>query len=337
MKKRNSFFDISEERLREVFDKPFRYKQILQWIFEKHVTDFREMSNLPLALREKLFSEFSIIALSEKNVEVSNDKGTKKYLFETEDGLFVETVYMKYEKRVTLCVSTQIGCKMGCKFCATGAQGFTRNLTTGEILSQILYFPDMTNIVFMGMGEPLDNFENFTKVLKLLNDEKYGNIGARRITISTAGIPEKIKALANLGKQFGLSLSLHASTDEKRNQIMPINRNYNIDKLFDALLYYKNKTNADLTLEYILIKDINMTKKDAMNLIALAKKLKAKINFIPYNEHPFAKYKTPTNKEIAIFLSYFEKSGLFYFVRDSRGKDISAACGQLAGTKKEGK
>lgn len=285
-------------------------------------------------MRNKLSKKYSILSLREEKAENSSIDDTKKILFKTSDNKFVESVLMNYSNRKTLCLSTQIGCKMNCAFCATGAMGFTRNLKASEILSQILYFPDLTNIVFMGMGEPLDNFDNLKKSLDFLNEEKYYNMGARRITISTVGIPDKIKKLADLKKQFKLSWSLHSTKNKIRKDLIPISKSHNIESIINSIQYYKKLTNAEITIEFILIKNINMDKKEAKNLIKIAKKLNAKINFIPYNEHKFADFKKPTKKEINKFTNLIEKAKIFYTVRNSKGKDISAACGQLSAKKR---
>ncbi len=332
---KKNIFDIKEKELNSYFKMDFRYDQIFNWVLNKKVHDFSRMTNLPKSLREELSNKLNIINLDIEDIEKSKDKQTQKYLFRTNDDKFVETVYMKYDNRNTACISTQVGCKRNCRFCATGAIGFERNLKTSEIISQILNLPEVTNIVFMGMGEPLDNYENLVSSLNFLNNSRYMNMGARRITISTIGIPDKIKKLSHLDKQFGLSWSLHTTVDSIRKELMPSTKNYDMDKLINAFRYYKQLTNADLTIEFILIKDINMNKKEALNLYDISKKLNAKVNFIPYNEHRHADYRKPDSDEINKFLDYFSHKDIFYSVRNSKGQNISAACGQLSGRNKE--
>ncbi|TYB31606.1 MAG: 23S rRNA (adenine(2503)-C(2))-methyltransferase RlmN [Candidatus Mcinerneyibacterium aminivorans] len=330
-----NIFDLDKSDLKNYFKKDFRYDQIFSWVLDRNVYDFKKMTNLPKSLRKELDKSLGIINLQKEKVEVSKDSNTEKYLFKTEDGSYIESVYMRYENRNTACISTQIGCKRKCKFCATGAVGYKRNLKPSEILSQILFLPDVTNIVFMGMGEPLDNYDNLVRALNFINDEIYMNMGARRITISTIGIPSKVKQLAKLKKQFGLSWSLHTTMNDLRKKLMPSTRNYGIDDLLNSFKYYKDETNADITIEFILIKNINMNRKEATNLYKISKKLNAKINFIPYNEHRYANYKKPNKTEINNFVKFFQDKGVFYSIRDSKGQNISAACGQLSGKTKE--
>ncbi len=313
----------------------YRYNQIREWICKKHVADFRKMGNLPVVIRDLLDERFAIIPFTVKDTIASSDMTTTKVLFETFDGLPIETVSMHYEDRHTLCVSVQSGCKMKCAFCATGHLGFKRNLTASEIFGQVLYFPDITNIVFMGMGEPLDNFDALMHSLDMLNGHDFMDFGARRVTISTIGIPDKIRELADTKRQMGISWSLHAVNDDLRTRLMPVGSVFTIRETIDALKYYKKVTNADITIEYILIKGVNMTDEDANGLAIIARTLYAKVNAIPYNPHPDADFERPTKAEIAEFTTILEKKKVPIFVRDSKGADIQAGCGQLAGRRKD--
>ncbi|HMA69520.1 MAG TPA: 23S rRNA (adenine(2503)-C(2))-methyltransferase RlmN [Candidatus Mcinerneyibacterium sp.] len=329
-----NLLDNYQNILKELEVKSYRIDQISNWIFKKEVFDFDNMSNLPIKLRERLKKKYDILSLQIKKKERSRDGSTVKYLFKTKDNKYVEAVEMNYHNRKTLCISSQIGCKMNCSFCATGAQGFTRNLSVSEILSQIFLTGDVSNIVFMGMGEPLDNYLVLKKALKFINNEEYLNIGARKITISTIGIPEKISNLADEQKQFKISWSLHSTIKNIRNKIIPVSRKYDIDEIKNSLKYYKKLTKSSITIEYLLIRNLNMSQEEAKNLSNIAEELGAKINFIPYNEHKYSNYKRPSSNEIDKFTKYLNRKKIFYTIRDSRGKDINAACGQLAGKEK---
>ena len=333
MKNRLNIFD-DNPAFKSSLKPGYRYRQVMEWVFSKGIYDFEQMSNIGKEQRRELSDQYSIMTIFEKKREESADGSTAKILFGTEDGLSFETVVMPYENRKTVCVSTQIGCRMGCGFCATGAQGFTRDLSISEIMGQILFFPDITNIVFMGMGEPLDNLDNLQKVLFFINDPQHMDFGARRVTISTVGIPHGIKTLAETERQFGLSLSLHSTMDGVRDRIIPVNRRYPIAEVLKAVKEYRSITKGAVTFEFILIKGLNMNREEAERLMDFSRDTGAKINFIPYNEHSFSTYKRPDEGEIRRFLSLFDRPGIFYTVRDSRGQDISAACGQLAGESK---
>ena len=330
-----SYFDEEAAFLKAV-EKRYRLKQADEWILQKHSFDFREMTNLPLALRERLAREWSVIPLTIVQKQRSLDGSTEKTLFETVDGLFVESVLMNYETRKTLCVSTQVGCRNRCRFCATGAQGLKRNLTAGEMMGQILYDSPLTNIVFMGMGEPLDNLVQLIRTLRLLNHPDKMNFGARRITISTVGLPEEIRALAAEMRQYGLSWSLHAPTDELRTSLIPVNRRYPIAKVAEALREYGRRTGGAITLEYILLKGVNDSPEQARQTASIARKLNAKVNVIPYNAHPYADFERPGEETIRSFAGILQSEGIIATVRESKGNDIDAACGQLAGRHRQG-
>ena len=330
-----SYFD-EEEAFLEAVEKRYRLKQADEWILQKFIFDFTRMTNLPLSLRERLAREWDVIPLKEAQKQRSEDGTTEKTLFETTDGLFVESVLMDYETRRTLCVSTQVGCRNRCRFCATGTRGLERDLTAGEIMGQILYDSPLTNIVFMGMGEPLDNLSQLITALRLLSRPDKMNFGARRITISTVGLPRGIRALADENRQYGLSWSLHAPTDELRSSLIPVNRRHPISEVKEALREYSRRTGGAVTLEYILLKGINDSPQQALLTGALARELDAKVNVIPYNAHPYADFERPEEESIRAFAGVLQSEGLIATVRESKGNDIDAACGQLAGRHRQG-
>ncbi len=310
-------------------------KSILSWIYQKGAYEFNSMSNLPAALREKLAKEFYILGLKLADLQVSSD-GTSKFLFELTDSNLIEAVNIPVAKRSTGCISSQVGCKFACNFCASGLAGFKRNLTVGEILDEVLYLKnnspevDLTHIVFMGTGEPLDNYENIIKAIRIINSPDAFNIGARRITISTSGIIPGIKRLKTEDLQIELSISLHAADDKTRDQLMPINKKYPLSELIKCCQEYIAKTNRQITFEYILIKGLNSNEQSAKNLVKLLKDLRlAKVNLIPVNPVPELKIFSPSNPEVVFFKDYLFKSGINVTLRRERGQDIDAACGQL--------
>lgn len=313
----------------------FRAKQIHNWIYTKSVSNIDDMTNLSKDFREELKTKAVITETKIKVKQVSSD-GTIKYLIEYPDGECVETVLMRFDNRanLTACVSSQVGCAVNCSFCATGKRGFIRNLTYKEIIEQVLTIQrdtglKVTNIVFMGQGEPLLNLDNVMKALQIFNDDF--QIGARRITISTSGIVPKIRELAKMELQSTLAISLHAPNHEIREELMPIEKKYPLDELKRALLEYVEKTGRRITVEYILIHGFNDTVKSAKELAHLLKDLKCNINLIPYNSVDETKYKKSTNDDIMRFKYLLEHSGKKVTVRLERGADIDAACGQLRG------
>lgn len=334
--------DIKELSLKELQDKlqssglpKYHAKQIFSWIYQKGIIEFSNMSNLPLALRKKLAGEFYILGLKLADLQKSGD-GTIKFLFELEDKNLVEAVNIPAARRSTGCISSQVGCKFSCKFCASGLKGFKRNLSVGEILDEVLYLKnnaqgsDLTHIVFMGTGEPLDNYENVLKAVRIINSGDAFNIGARRITISTSGIIPGINKLALEDLQVELSISLHAADDKKRSQIMPVNQKYPLKDLIRCCHEYTAKTNRQITFEYILIKNFNSEPDAAQELVNLLKDLRlAKVNLIPANPIPELKILPPSKPEIEEFKEYLFKSGINVTLRQGRGEDIDAACGQL--------
>ncbi len=314
-------------------EKPYRAEQIFSWIYKENVTSFDEMTNLSIELRDKLKKEFTLCIYKILKKQESND-GTKKYLFDILDGNAIETVLMSYHHGYTICVSSQVGCKMGCKFCASSKIPFIRNLTSGEIIEQILAVErdakiKISNIVFMGIGEPLDNYDNVLNSISIINNPKGLNIGARHISISTSGIVPKIYELAQQDLQCTLSISLHATTNEKRNTMMPINKKYPIEELIKACKDYINKTNKRISFEYALAKQNNDNLEDAKRLVGLLKGLLCHVNLIPINQIENGIYKKSTNENIIKFRDYLNEKGIVATIRRELGSDIEAACGQL--------
>ena len=329
--------DYNLDELKEEFikigEKSYRAEQVFKWLYQEEVTSFDDMTNLSLELREKLKKEFTLNNFKILKKQESVD-GTKKYLFDVLDGNAIETVLMEYHHGKTICVSSQIGCKMGCKFCASTGIKFIRNLTSGEIVEQILAVQrdektKISNIVFMGIGEPLDNYDNVLKAINILNNPKGLNIGARHISISTSGIVPKIYELADRDYQFTLSISLHATNDEKRSKMMPINNKYNIEELMKACKYYIKKTNKRISFEYALAKDNNDNLEDAKELVKLLKGMLCHVNLIPINKIENGQYIKSTNENIIKFRDYLNANGITATIRRELGSDIDAACGQL--------
>ena len=329
--------DYNLDELKEEFikigEKSYRAEQVFKWLYQEEVTSFDDMTNLSLELREKLKKEFTLNNFKILKKQESVD-GTKKYLFDVLDGNAIETVLMEYHHGKTICVSSQIGCKMGCKFCASTGIKFIRNLTSGEIVEQILALQrdektKISNIVFMGIGEPLDNYDNVLKAINILNNPKGLNIGARHISISTSGIVPKIYELADRDYQFTLSISLHATNDEKRSKMMPINNKYNIEELMKACKYYIKKTNKRISFEYALAKDNNDNLEDAKELVKLLKGMLCHVNLIPINKIENGQYIKSTNENIIKFRDYLNANGITATIRRELGSDIDAACGQL--------
>lgn len=308
----------------------FHARQIFSWIYKKGIQDFEQMKDLPLDLRKQLKENFSLSSLKLIKSVQSKD-GTEKFLLELKDGNLIEAVTIPTAKRVTGCVSTQAGCKFGCLFCASGLLGYKRNLTTGEILNEVLYLRNkkLTHLVFMGMGEPLDNYDNVTKAIRIINSPESFNIGARRITISTCGIIPGIERLSDEGLQIELSVSLHAADDKTRTQIMPVNKKYPLKDLMLACKEYVKKTNRQITFEYILIKGVNSDLQSAKNLSRILKGLNCKVNLIPSNVVRECKIEPPNKLDILFFRDNLKNEGINVTLRKPRGEDIEAACGQL--------
>ena len=332
-----NIFDFTLEELqswmKENGESAFRAKQVISWIY-KGVKEFDEMKNIPVALREKLKENFLISLPTIVEVYESKVDDTKKMLLSLKDNNLIECVIMKYKHGNSICVSTQVGCRMGCKFCASTLGGRIRDLSAGEILSQVMVAQNyigerISNIVLMGSGEPLDNFENVTKFLKLVNAEYGLNIGQRHITLSTCGIVPKIKELADLDLSITLAISLHAFSDEKRKVIMPIANKYSISEILDACKYYMDKTGRRITYEYSLVSGVNDGKEDAKSLAKLLKNMSCHVNLIPVNEIKENELKRPSRKTIEAFEEILKSQGIEVTVRREMGTDINAACGQL--------
>ncbi len=312
---------------------PFRAKQIFKWL-NTPVSSFEEMTNLPKALREKLRERFTLYAPAAERKLVSRLDGTVKYLWRLYDGNHVESVVMRYEHGNTVCVSSEVGCPMGCAFCASTIGGKVRVLGASEILDQVLYAQAdsglrISNIVLMGIGEPLDNFDNVIRFLRLVNDPAGMNIGMRHISLSTCGIVEKIDKLAGLGLQLTLSVSLHAPDDETRSRIMPVNRAYGVDTLLAACGRYFEKTGRRISFEYAMIRDLNDTPRHASLLAEKLAGTGSHVNLIPLNEVPESKLRPSTPETMRRFIEILERKNINVTVRRKLGPDIEASCGQL--------
>ena len=322
-----------KEELKKIGEKSFRAEQIFKWLYVEKVKSFDEMTNLSIALRETLKANYSICNFNIIKKQESSDE-TKKYLFDVLDENAIETVLMQYHHGQTICVSSQIGCKMGCKFCASTGIAFVRSLTSGEIVEQILAVEQDTNsrisnIVFMGIGEPLDNYDNVIKAIRIINDPKGLNIGARHISVSTSGLVPKIYDLAKENIPCTLSISLHATSNEKRSKMMPVNNAYPIEELIKACKDYIKATNRRISFEYALAKDNNDNLEDAKELVKLLKGMLCHVNLIPINKIENGMYVKSTNENIIRFRDYLNDHGIVATIRRELGSDIDAACGQL--------
>lgn len=323
-------------------EKKFRAAQIYEWTWEKGASSFDEMSNIPKQLRDRLSENFCFLNVKCIYTVSSSDK-THKFLFETYDGCRFEGVLIPSADRVTACISTQIGCQMGCAFCATGQLGFKRNLTSGEIFHQVfslnrlsseIFGTPLSNIVIMGMGEPLMNYENTLAAIDHICSEQSLGMSPQRITMSTCGIAPQIKRLADDGIRFNLSISLHSAIDAKRNEIMPINRKYNLAELSEAIKYFHEKTGTRITYEYLMLGGVNDSPEDARALTEFTKVSPCKINIIEYNPHPDDRFRKSGKVELENFIKHIESRNIVVTIRKSKGSDIAAACGQLANMKK---
>ena len=331
-----------EELLANYGEKKFRASQIHEWIWKKGASSFDEMNNIPKTLRDKLSQNFHF-----QNVEciykVSSVDKTHKFLFETTDGCKFEGVLIPNSDRITACISTQIGCQMGCAFCATGQLGFKRNLSAGEIFNQVfslnkmscdIFGNPLSNIVIMGMGEPLMNYENTLSAISNICSEQAMGMSPQRITMSTCGIAPQIKRLADDKIRFNLSISLHSAINAKRNLIMPINRKYNLSELSDAIRYFHEKTGTRITYEYLMLGGVNDSLEDAYALTEFTKVSPCKINIIEYNPHENDNFYRTNKETLEKFIRHIESRNIVVTIRKSKGSDISAACGQLANMKK---
>jgi len=335
---RTDIKSLTREELRNELvnlgEKAFRADQIYQWMHVKLAGSISEMSNLSKSLREQLEEEYEYVSLEIVEVQRSKSDGTCKYLFRLSDGNMVESVLMHYHHGNSVCISSQVGCRMGCRFCASTIGGLTRSLHPSEMLDQIYRIQKdsgerVSNVVVMGTGEPLDNYDNLVRFIQLLSDENGLNISQRNITVSTCGIVPRIRQLADEKLQITLALSLHASTQEKRQELMPIANKYELSEVLDACAYYFRQTGRRLTFEYSLVGGVNDSQEDAERLAALAKPLHSHINLIPVNPVTERSYVQPGKKVIDNFKIKLEKCGINVTIRREMGRDIDGACGQL--------
>jgi len=338
----NNIFNLTLEEIEDYLisnnSKKFHALQLFEWLYIKRVESFSEMSNLSHDLIDLLKNNFSIDRL--KVVDVQDDKDVSKYLFELHDGEHIEAVLMKHDYGNSICVSSQVGCNMGCKFCESGRRKKVRNLETYEMVLQILMIEELlgeriSHVVVMGIGEPFDNYDNLIKFFKIINHPKGLAIGSRHITVSTCGVVPKILEFSDFPLQVNLAVSLHAPNNEIRDKIMPINKVYRIEELFKALKYYYNKTNRRLTFEYIMLKDINDSDECARELANLVKDMNCYINLIPYNETNNIDFKRTNTIQLMKFYDILKMNNINVTIRREFGGKISAACGQLRSKKEE--
>ena len=320
-------------------EKKFRAKQIYEWIHRKHVASFSEMTNISAALIEKLNQNCTLTSLKKADVQISKIDGTRKYLFLLDDGNVIESVLMRYKHGNSVCISSQVGCRMGCRFCMTARQGFAHHLTAGEILNQIRSIPEsdrLTNVVYMGMGEPLDNYKNVLRFLELVSSENGLNIGMRHISLSTCGLVEKIYDLADRKLQLTLSVSLHAPNDEIRSRTMPVNRKWNVEQLLKACRYYSDVTGRRISFEYAMISGVNDSDACANELASRLRGIIAHVNLIPVNDVTGTGYRKSGEERLRKFTAILEKRGITATVRRTLGSDIEASCGQLRRRNEQG-
>lgn len=323
-----------KEFLAQIGQPAYRAKQIFEWLHQKMVTSFDEMTNLPVSLRTLLAERCRLMVVRQVDVQVSKEDGTAKFLFQLYDGNLIESVLMRYHHGNSVCISSQVGCRMGCRFCASTIDGLSRNLTASEMLEQIYAISRYTkervsNVVVMGSGEPMDNFENLNRFIDLLNDENGINISQRNLTVSTCGLVERIRELADRRLGITLAISLHASNDEKRRALMPIANKYSIEEILDACRYYFARTGRRITFEYSLVMGVNDTKEDAEQLGTLLKNLNCHVNLIPVNPIKERDFRQSKAAQIQAFKNRLEKNGITVTIRREMGRDIDGACGQL--------
>lgn len=327
-------YDELKEEMLAIGEKAFRSKQIYEWLHVKLADDFDEMTNLSKALREKLKENYEIRKVKMIDHQISKVDPTEKFLFELEDGNMVESVLMKYKHGNSVCISSQVGCRMGCRFCASTLDGLERNLTPSEMLRQVYQIQKITgervsNIVIMGTGEPLDNYDNFLKFIHMVSDEHGLNISQRNITASTCGIVPNIRRLAEEKLQITLALSLHGSNQEKRRSLMPVANKYELHEVLEACDYYFEKTGRRITFEYSLVHGVNDTPEDAKELMGILKDRNCHLNLIPVNPIKERNYEKPDKKSAENFKNKLEKNGINVTIRREMGSDIDGACGQL--------
>lgn len=328
------YLEELEEELGQLGEKSFRAKQIYQWVHQKLAADFEDMSNLSKALREKLRQQYTLTALNPVEVKISKIDGTRKYLFRLSDGNVIESVWMQYHHGNSVCISSQVGCRMGCRFCASTLDGLERNLTAGEMLDQIYRIQADTgervsNIVIMGSGEPMDNYDNVVRFIRLISHDQGLNISQRNITVSTCGIVPGIRRLAKEGLSVTLALSLHAPNDEVRKTLMPIANKYRIQEILAACQEYFEETGRRLTFEYSLVSGVNDNLEEARALASLLKGMHGHVNLIPVNPIQERDYVQSDRRAIEVFQHYLESQKIAVTVRREMGRDINGACGQL--------
>ena len=330
----------AEDWMEAIGEKPYRARQVRSWVFSKGVSDFAQMTDLSKSFRETIAHKAIVTQIKEVKRDVSVD-GTIKFLFGLDDGNTIESVYMPGADRVTLCISTQVGCKLNCKFCLTGKNGFMRNLSAAEIVDQLIQVKNrvpggrVTNLVLMGMGEPLDNYDATVKALRIFTEPDLNLIGGRKITLSTAGVAPAILRLADDFSKVKLAVSLNAPSNEKRNQIMPINKKYPIETLMAALKKWPLPHGRRITFEYVMLGGFNDSDADAAELGKITRVVPSKINLIPYNPCPGLPFERPSTERVEKFRSALVKNHHTVTVRESRGGDILAYCGQLRQAVKE--
>lgn len=315
-------------------EKGFRAKQIYQWLHVKQVSSFAEMTNISKSLIETLSEQCILMDLKKEAVQISKQDGTRKYLFLLSDGNVIESVLMRYKHGNSVCISSQVGCRMGCRFCASTLDGLVRGLTPSEMLDQIYQIGKdigerISNVVVMGTGEPMDNFDNLVKFVELLTDENGLHISQRNLTVSTCGIVPRMRELADKKLQITLALSLHASNQEKRKELMPVANKYEIHEVVDACRYYFEQTGRRVTFEYSLVAGVNDTEQDARELSKLVGRLNCHINLIPVNPIKERDFRQPDDRAVLEFKNKLEKNGMNVTVRREMGRDIDGACGQL--------
>jgi len=344
-----SLYDYTLTELEQFVSPKFRAKQIYGWLYHQYVQDFEDMKNIPKAMKEELSQKFVINPLKIIKKEISSD-GTIKYLLELQDGKTMEAVWIKmkdakldenkeivHEAKYTICVSTQVGCKVGCAFCLTAKGGFTRDLTAGEIIAQVVTLKKdnnhkhnrKINIVYMGMGEPLDNLNNLAHAIEIFKEQNGLNISGKRQTVSTSGLSTKIDKLAEMDLGVHIAISLHAVDDELRSELIPMNKAHNINSIIEAVKRFPIDTRKRVMFEYLVIKGKNDDLGSAKKLVKLLHGIKAKVNLIYFNPYPGTIYQRPLKEDMTAFQEYLIKHGLLCTIRDSKGIDISAACGQL--------
>lgn len=326
--------DQLKEEMEIMGEKSFRAKQVYEWMHKKQAAGYEEMTNISAALADKCKERYIYTSLVPVQIQESKIDGTRKYLFELADGNMVESVWMRYKHGNSVCISSQVGCRMGCRFCASTLDGLERNLLPSEMLDQIYAIirhtgERVSNVVVMGSGEPMDNFDNLLQFITLLTDENGLNISQRNVTVSTCGIVPKMRQLADRRLQITLAISLHAATDEKRRQLMPVADSYRLDELLEACAYYFERTGRRITFEYSLVRDVNDTDEDARQLSALIGGLNCHVNLIPVNPVKERNYVQSERRAVEAFKNKLEKNGINVTIRREMGRDIDGACGQL--------